>query len=114
MERVTVSDEQFVALTAQYPEPSFELQKVTSARPGDIVLRNPTEDEYRVFQRAAWGDAEAQMTQWRTLLLLCAVSPGRPVLEGWLKRFPGLADNPSVRKALRELVGSAEVEQGKS
>lgn len=107
----TITDDEFAALSAKYPAPDHEIVKV-ELRMGDIVLRNPSEAEYGMFQSTRLDDT-TRKTAFPNLLVMCAVFPERPELVATLKRYPGIPSNGKVVKALQFIAGEADALEGK-
>jgi len=114
-DRVLLTDEQWEKLRAQFPEPDHELVRIP-VQPGEIVLRNPSEAEYHAHQAAIWGvEGEAgRPAAYRNALVMQCVHPDKPTLTAWLKRWPGIALNPKVVRAINYLSGQIETLEGKA
>lgn len=111
-EKMKLTPEAWADLQKRFPEPSYELAKVEGLKPGDVVFRNPTEQEYRAYLMQAY-DSEAQMFAESNLMRSTVVFPEPPVFADWCKRFPGLVSNARLRKGLRSLSGAEDDAQGK-
>jgi hypothetical protein len=111
-EKLKITDEQFAELQKRFPEPDYELARVSDLPPGDVVLRNPSEQEYNAFQAQAFDDESRRFAD-KNLMLMTVVFPESAVFAKWLKRYPGLQTHERLRKALRALNGSTDAAMGK-
>lgn len=111
MTRRALTSEELEALKAKYPEPQFELLTL-NLRVGDIVLRNPSEQEYALFTMTISNDS-TRATAFPNLLAVCCVFPEASALAALRARYPGLVRNPKVLSGLQMLAGAADELEGK-
>ena len=109
-----LTDEQFQALRATYPEPQHELVRVQT-RAGELVIRNPAEPEHHAFTTETWGKqgTEGYPAAYRNALVMQCVYPDKATLLAALARFPGLPTSAPVMRAIKYLSGEAETLAGK-
>lgn len=106
-----ITDDEFAKLKSEYPESTHELLKI-ELRMGDIVIRNPTEGEFGMFQAQRLDEGQKKLA-FPNLLTMCAVFPDKSEVAVALKRYPGLGSNPKVVRALQFLAGEADALEGK-
>lgn len=111
-ERYTIDDDAWAKLQEQFRAPEWELAKVAGLQPGDIVLRNPSELEYRAFVGQVTDEAQKPVAL-QNLLLVTTVWPDRATMTKWLARWPGLINNGRLVGAMQYLNGSADALAGK-
>lgn len=106
-----ITEEEFKALESTFPAPDYELVRV-ELRMGDIVLRNPSESEYNMFQAQRLDDQQKKLA-FPNLLSMCCVFPSKADLAVALKRQAGIPSNVKVVRALQYLAGEADELAGK-
>jgi hypothetical protein len=105
-----MKDEEFAALQVQLP--GKRLARIKTAA-GEIVCRQPTRVEHGVFKKVYFDPNVAAAVAYENLLVTTAVAPDRETLSRWLEDYPGISMNVRVVKALKQLSGEADEEEGK-
>jgi hypothetical protein len=76
---------------------------------GVLILRQPTRQEYLMYQSLQWGDDVAKKAgSFAELLRMTCVDPEAGAMAALIEDWPGIASDPEVVEALKELAGSSK------